>query len=259
MKYKTNIEEDINQPNNLPSPNIGERFDDYARRNWGSKYCLDLKYQWYQMEGIELPGLRRVGIVTDEPMKLPSGLHYEFPLSLHKMRLFLPEHKGKMSSFQKLARMYFHDLYDIPAFMLLTLIESVKKHNIDFKVTQHKCGEYYMNLHTLLLQYFNCHGYWHFNAKNVTLPGYLDIHFKKIDSSIIESHCFRLKQIVLMQSYYWLKNFAVAYCFQEEGIPWDNDLNHEITLQIKEWYDLDYRGYFLNQSVLIPRRKFVLL
>ncbi|MFZ5650659.1 MAG: hypothetical protein ACOY4I_07385 [Bacillota bacterium] len=259
MKYKTNLQEAIIQPNNLPLPNRGERFDNYARRHRGSKYCLNLKYEWYQMEGVELPELRRIGIVTDEPIKLPSGLHYELPLSLHEMRLILPEHKGKMASFKKLARTNFHDLYDIPAFMLLTVIESMEKYNINFGAPRHKCREYYKNLHTLLLQYFNCYGCWHPSTKNVTLPGYLDIHLTKMDSSIIELQCFRLKQIILMQSYYWLNSFAVSYFFQEEGIPWDNELNSEIILQIKEWYDIDHRGYSLNKLILIPRRKFVLL
>lgn len=117
MRHKTNLLEDLIQLDNLPWPNRGETFDEYTRHR-GSKYGLNLKCEWYQMEGVELPVLRRIGIVTDEPLKLPSGLYHEFPFSLHEMRLFLPEHKGKMASLQKLAKINFHDLYDMPAFII---------------------------------------------------------------------------------------------------------------------------------------------
>jgi len=211
------------------------------------------------MDGIKLPELRRVGIVTDGPLKLLSRWYYEFPLSLNKMQLFYPDQKGKMASLQKLARINFHDLYDIPAFMLLTVIESLEKYRVYFKDVRQVCRQYYKNLHTLLMRYFGCHRYWHPSTKDVTLPGFLDIHWLKQDSRIIEFHCVKLKQIILMQAYYWLSNFAVAYFFQKEGIPWDDELSPAISNQIKEWYDLERKGVFLEQAVLVPRRRLTLI
>ncbi|MCL6478165.1 MAG: hypothetical protein K6T65_07085 [Peptococcaceae bacterium] len=246
------------RPMDLPSPVKGQTFDEYAGLQ-GENYSLGLKYEWEQMGGIKLPGLRRVGIVTGAPFKLAGGWLYEFPLSLNKMHLFYPELKGKMASLRKMARISFYDLYDIPAFMLLTVIESMKKSGSSFLGVRQDSRLYYMNLRTLLMSYFDCYGYWHPGTKDVTLPGFLDIEWLMQDSRIIEYNCARLKQIVLLQAFYWLKNYALAYCFQKEGVPWDDELDPEICSQINDWYDFNQIGYYLEEAVLVPRRKLALV
>lgn len=246
------------RPTDLPSPGKGQSFDEYAGLQ-GENYSLGLKYEWEQMGGFKLPGLRRVGIVTGAPFKLAGGWLYEFPLSLNKMHLFYPELKGKMASLRKMARINFYDLYDIPAFMLLTAIESMKKSGASFGGVRQGSRLYCSNLRTLLMSYFDCYRYWHPGMKNVTLPGCLDVHWLVQDSHVIEYNCARLKQIVLLQAFYWLKNYAVAYSFQKEGVPWDDQLKSEIISQINDWYDFSQTGYYLEEAVLVPRRKLALV